>query len=169
MKILLLLLSLTLCSFAGDRVTFSNKRYSFEFPQGWTKAKAPNPKADFARESPDKGAVLAVSTSAIPEGKSADLDAIAKSSAESTAKALKFKEEGTISEGMLDGCATRFVTLIPKTVGKEGGIGVFTIFINTKTDLITIQATMALPMDETTRKACLGIVQSFKREDPVEK
>lgn len=161
MKALLLSLALAVTSHAAERLKCADGRYSFEFPAKWVKTKSPTPNADFARESPDKGAIVSINTDAIPEGRAADLDAISKSSAGSLAKAIGFDGEGTVSSGELDGCDARFITLIPE----KGELGIVAVFIDGREDLIRFQATVALPMKEETRAACLAIVQSFERED----
>ncbi|MBK1825763.1 hypothetical protein [Haloferula rosea] len=161
MKALFISLALIMSCHADERVKCADGRYSFEFPAKWVKAKSPTPKADFARESPDKGTIISINTDAIPEGRSPDLDAIAKSSAQAMAKAIGFKGEGTASPGKLDGCDARFVTLIPE----EGQLGIVAVFIDGRKDLVRFQATIALPLDEKTKDACLAIVQSFRRED----
>jgi hypothetical protein len=162
MKSLLFSLVLAVTCQAADRVKCADGRYSFEFPAGWVKTKSPTAGADFARESPDKGAIVSINTTAIPEGSAPDLDATSKAGAAAMAKAIGFEQEGTVSSGKLDGCEARFISLIPE----EGQIGIVAVFIDGKKDLVSFQATMALPMKEETRTACLAIVQSFKREDP---
>lgn len=164
MKSLLLTLALAVTCHAADRVKCADGRYSFEFPAKWVKTKSPTPNADFARESPDKATIVSINTDAIPEGQAPDLDAIAKHSAGSLAKAIGFKGEGTVSPGKLDGCDARFVSLIPE----EGELGIVAVFIDGRKDLVRFQATIALPMDVETKDACLAIVQSFKREDAKE-
>lgn len=161
MKALFLTLVLAITCQAAERVKCADGRYSFESPAKWVKTKSPTPNADFARESPDKGAIVSINTDAIPKGQAADLDAIAKSSAGSLAKAIGFDGEGTVSTGELDGCDARFITLIPE----KGQLGIVAVFIDARKDLVRFQATVALPMTEETRAACLAIVQSFKRED----
>ena len=165
MKAILLTLALALSCHAAERLKCAEGRYSFEFPAGWVKTKSPTPNAEFARESPDKGAIVSINTNKMEEGQAPDLDATAKTGAAAMAKAIQFDQEGTISSGQLDGCDARFISLIPE----EGQIGIVAVFIDGKKDLVRFQATIALPMTEETRAACLGIVQSFKREKPEEK
>ena len=165
MKAIFLTLALALTCHAADRVKCADGRYSFEFPAKWMKTKSPTAGADFARESPDKGAIVSINTTAIPKGSAPDLDATAKAGAAAMAKAIGFNQEGTVSSGKLDGCDARFISLIPK----EGQLGIVAVFIDGKKDLVRFQATMALPMNEETRAACLAIVQSFKREEAEEK
>lgn len=160
MKAILLSLGLALASHAAERLSCADGRYSFEFPAGWVKTKSPTPGAEFARESPDKGAIVSINTDAMPKGQAPDLDATAKAGAAAMAKAIGFEKDGTISSGQLDGCQARFITLIPE----KGDIGIVAVFINGRNDLVRFQAMMALPMTKETRAACLGIVQSFKRE-----
>ncbi len=164
MKTLLLLLALALPSLAGDRVAFADDAYSLEFAQGWTKAKAPTADAEFARESPDKAVIIAVNCDDIPEGAEADLDAMAKASAESYAKGIRFKGEAMISDGTLDGCKARFITLAPQNAD-EAPIGMFAVFVDAGEHLVRITATMNPQLDKETKDACLAIVKSFRRED----
>ena len=149
---------------AGDRVLFADRTYSLEFPDDWKKAASPDGDAEFSRQSADEAVLLTVRRTKIPAGASADLDGMAKSSAESFAKAVGFTGEATISEGTLDGCEARFITLMPQKK-EEGGIGVFAVFIDTKTDLVTLRATMIPSVPEATRKTCIEIVKSFRKED----
>lgn len=149
---------------AGDRVKFSDDLYSLEFPQGWTKTKAPSADAEFARESPDKAVIIAVNCDKIPEGAKADLDGMAKASAESYAKAIKFKGEAMVSDGELDGCKAKFITLAPQKE-EEGPLAMFAVFVDARKHLIRVTATMTPQLDEKTRNACVGIVKSFRRED----
>ena len=160
MKAILLTLALAISCHGAERLKCADGRYSFEFPAGWLKTKSPTANADFARESPDKGAIVSINTNKMPEGQAPDLDATAKTGAVAMAKAIGFDKEGTISSGQLDGCEARFISLIPE----DGQIGIVAVFIDGKKDLVRFQATMALPMTEETRTACLNIVQSFKRE-----
>ncbi|MCU0797416.1 MAG: hypothetical protein MUF31_15965 [Akkermansiaceae bacterium] len=164
MKSVILALLLALPLAAEDRVFFAEKAYSLEFPADWKKAASPEGEAEFSRQSADESVLLTVRRTKIPAGASADLAGMAKSSAESFAKAIGFKGEATISEGTLDGCDARFITLMPQKE-EEGEIGVFAVFIDTKTDLVTLRATMAPGLPEATRKACIEIVKSFRREE----
>lgn len=164
MKTLALLCALTLSAFAGDRVEFSDDKYSLEFPQGWKKAKAPTPDAEFARQSEDETVIVSVNCNPIPDGAEADLDAMAKATAESYAKVIGFKGEAQLSEGTLDGCKARFITMAPQKE-EEGSLGMFVVLVDSKKHLIRIVATMAPQLDEETREGCLGIVKSFRRED----
>lgn len=161
MKTLALLLLLSLAAAAGDRVKFADDLYSVEFPQGWKKTQAPNATSEFARANKDETLMIAVSSSAIPAGSAVDLDTTAQDASAKLAKAFKFEGDGTISEGTLDGCKTRFVTLVPE----KGELGVFAVFIDARKHLVTVQATMVLPMTKDDRDACLAILQSFRRED----
>lgn len=158
-----LILSVTRPLRADDRVLFADRTYSLEFPADWKKAASPEGDAEFSRQSADEAVLLTVRRTRIPAGASADLNGMAKSSAESFAKAVGFKGEATISEGTLDGCEARFITLMPQKK-EEGEIGVFAVFIDTKTDLVTLRATMIPSAPEATRKTCLEIVKSFRRE-----
>ena len=165
MKFFLFLLALALPLTAGDRVRFADKLYSLEFPEDWKKADSPEGDAEFSRQSRDGGVVLTVRRTRIPDGATADLAGMARASAESFAKAVGFKGEISISDGTLDGCEARFITLMPQKE-EEGEIGVFAVFIDTGKDLVTLRATMDPAVAEETRKACIGIVKSFRREDP---
>ena len=105
--------------------------------------------------------MIAVSTSAIPKGSEVDLDRTAQDASGKLARAFNLKGGGTISEGQLDGCKTRFVTMIPE----EGELGMFAVFIAAREHLVTVQATLVLPLTGDGRDACLGILRSFRRED----
>lgn len=164
-KVIVLLLALGMAALAGDRVEFSEGAYSLEFPQGWKKAKAPAADAEFARESPDEGVLVAVQCDKIPEGAAADLDGMAKTAAESYAKAIQFKGEVLVSDGELDGCRAKFLTLAPQKE-EDGPIGMFAVFVDARKHFIRITATMMPELDKETRDACLGIVKSFRREEP---
>lgn len=146
---------------AGERVTFRDNAYSFEFPQGWVKTRSPTPDADFARKSPDESAVISVHADPIPENARPDLDASAETGAKAYAEAIGFEDEVLVSEGALDGCASRFLTLIPE----DGQLGIVAVMIDAEDHLVRFQATMTLPLDPDTRDACLKIVQSFRREN----
>jgi hypothetical protein len=148
--------------YAGERVTFRDDAYSFEFPQGWVKTRSPTPGADFARKSPDETAIISVHADPIPEDARADLDASAETGAKAYAEAIGFEDEALVSEGALDGCASRFLTLIPE----DGQLGIVAVMIDAEDHLVRLQATMTLPLDPETRDACLKIVQSFRRENP---
>lgn len=163
MRIVACLLSLSLSVFAGDRVKFGENAYSLEFPQGWMKTEAPMADAEFARESPDKAVVITVNCDAIPEGAAADLDATAKTAATTFAKAIQFKGEAKISDGALDGCDAKFITLAPQNA-EEGPIAMFIVAIDAKSHLVRVMATMSPQLEKETKDACLGIVKSFRRE-----
>jgi len=167
MKTLVLLLASCLAVTAGDRVKFVDDRYSLEFPQGWKKTQAPNASSEFARANKDETVMVAVSSQAIPAGAEVALGNTARDAAAKLAEAFKIEGEGTISEGVLDGCETRFVAMVPE----KGELGAFAVFIDARRHLVTVQATMVLPMAEGDRDACLAILQSFRREDakPAEK
>ena len=140
---------------AGDRVTFSDGAYSLEFPQGWEKSKAPTPDAEFARESPDGAVIISVNC---------DVRSIAKSSPKSYAQPIRFKGEAMISDGELDGCRAKFITLAPQEED-EGPIAMFAVFVDARKHLVRITATMSPQLGKETKDACLGIVKSFRRED----
>lgn len=163
MKWIAVIIALLAPCFAGDRVAFSGKLYSLEFPQGWKKAEAPMAGAEFARESPDQSVLIAVQCDKIPEGAAADLEGMAKTGAETYAKAIGFKGEAMVSDGTLDGCKAKFITLAPQNA-EEGPIGMFAVFVDAKTHFIRITASMTPELDKETREACLAIVKSFRRE-----
>lgn len=164
MKRMLLLLATVAPCLAGDRVEFGGERYSLEFPQGWTKTEGPGADAELTRQSPAKDVMITVHADAIPEGTVADLDATAKTSAKSYAKAIRFEGKPRISDGTLDGRDAKFITLMPQDAD-EGPLAMFAVFIDTKNHLVRITATMQTQVDQETRDACLGIVKSFRRED----
>ncbi|MCH7224995.1 hypothetical protein [Haloferula sp. A504] len=164
MKWPILLLALLAPALANDRVTFAGDAYSLAFPQGWTKTKAPSADAEFARESPDKAVIISVNCDAVPEGASADLDATGKASAKSYAAAIQFKGEARLSDGALDGCDAKFLTLAPQNA-EEGSIAMFAVFVDTKEHLVRIVSTMNPQLADETREACLAIVKSFRREE----
>lgn len=163
-KLLLLLLTLPLAALAGDRVTFSDDTYSLEFPQGWSKAKAPMSGAEFARKNEAESVILAVQSDAIPEGSAADLDAMVEKATKTYAQAIQFKGEAMVSDGTLDSCQAKFITLAPQNED-EGEIGMFAILIDAKQHFIRITATMSPQLDKPTRDECLEIVRSFRREN----
>ena len=167
MKIFFLLPALALTALAGDRVAFSDDRYSLEFPQGWGKAKAPAADAEFARESPDKSVIISVNCDDIPDGAAADLVATSKAFAKSYAAAIRFTGEARVSDGALDGCDAKFVTLAPQNAD-EGSIALFAVLVDTRKHLIRIVATMNPGLDDETREACLAIVKSFRRGEPAD-
>jgi hypothetical protein len=163
MKWIVALFALALPAIAGDRTDFAGGGYSLEFPAGWEKADGPGGKAELTRESPDKDVLLVVHADAIPDGAAADLDATVKSSVEGFAKAVGFKGEPRVSDGMLDGCKAKFVSLMPKTA-EEGPLAMFAVFIDTGKHLVRLTATMQTQAKQETRDACLAIVKSFRRE-----
>ena len=164
MKTLVLLLALAIPALAGDRVNFADDAYSLEFPQGWKKAQSPTPSAEFARGNPDGSVIIAVQCDKIPDGAAADLEGMAKTAAESYAKAIQFKGEALVSDGELDGCKAKFITLAPQKE-EEGPIGMFAVFVDARKHFIRITATMTPQLDKETRDACLGVVKSFRREE----
>ncbi|GAA5479600.1 PsbP-related protein [Haloferula helveola] len=161
-----LLLALPLL--AGDRVKFSDDAYSLEFPQGWKKAKSPTPDAEFARQSADETVIVSVNCSKIPAGAEADLDAMGKATAKNYAEVIQFKGEAKMSDGTLDGCKAKFITMAPQNE-EEGQLGMFVILIDSREHLVRVIATMAPQLTNETREACLGVVKSFRREDTDEK
>lgn len=163
MKWLLLSLAMLAPSLAGDRVGFADDLYSLEFPQGWEKADAPMTGAEFARKSPDEAVILAVQSDKIPDGAAADLEGMAKTGAETYAKAIGFKGEAKVSDGELDGCKAKFITLAPQNED-EGPIAMVAVLVDARKHFIRITATMTPQLEKETRDACLAIVKSFRRQ-----
>lgn len=167
MKTLVLWIALALVAHAGPRMKFSDDHYSIAFPDGWKKTEAPNEKAVLPRENADGSAIFAINLLPVPKDAKPDLDGTTKDIAGQLAKALGLKGDPEIQEGELDGLPARFVTMVPDQKKEDAAkLGMFLVLIAGKSEVITLQATVAVPASEETREACLSIIQSFKREDP---
>jgi hypothetical protein len=177
MKLALLLWSALTVTLLAERAKFDDGKYSLDFPDGW---KAPEgeiekPAPLILRQNADGTALFAVNKIPVPEGAQVDLDATAKTIAESHQKDLKLEKAPEPGEGEIDGLPARFITVVPPTAPapKEGEadedapppIAYFIVLVDTGKGILTLQATLAMPAAKETREAALAIIQSFKRED----
>jgi hypothetical protein len=159
----------------AERVKFADDRFSIEFPDGWKKtAPGGDPAPLVLRQNDDGTALFAVSRLAVPEGAKVDLDATARTIANSHKDDLKLDKVPEAGAGEIDGLPARFLTIAPpKPAAPEEGadpgeealqVAYFIVLVDTRKGVMILQATLALPAAKETREAALAIIQSFKRE-----
>lgn len=165
---LLLGLLLVLPCHAG-REKIGNDKYSLEFPADWKKPSGDAGSVLIVRENPTGAAMFAVSRMAVAAGGKADLTATAKTVTAGYKKDMGLKEDPKIEPGEVDGLEARFVVISNPTPPKKDGAevpatAVYLVFVDAKTEVLILQATLTLPAEKKTSEACLAIIQSFKRE-----
>jgi hypothetical protein len=173
MRLTLLLSLLMLLPCQAGREKFAKDKYSLNFPADWKKPAEDAGEALIPRQNKDGTALFVVTKLKVAEGAKADLDATAKAIAADYKKDMKLKEDPKVEPGEVDGLKSRFVVISsPKPEKKDGeeaakdeGIAVFLVLIDAKTEVIILQATLAKPVVKATSEACLGIIESFKREE----
>jgi len=159
----------------AERVKFADDQFSIEFPDGWKKTEPDGKPAPLVlRQNADGTALFAVSRLPVPEGAKVDLDATAKTIANSHKEDLKLDKVPEAGEGEIDGLPARFLTIAPPkpAAPKEGAepeeealqVAYFIVLVDTRKGVMILQATLALPAARETRDAALAIIQSFKRE-----
>jgi hypothetical protein len=167
---IVLLLGLLPC--AAEREKFADERFSLEFPEGWRKpAQAGEPAPLLVRENKTGTALFAVTRMEIPAGSKVDLDATAKTIAESYQKDLKMEKAAEAAEGEVDGLSARFLTIIPppaaegESVTDAARAAYYLVLVDSRKELLILQATLALPAPKDLREETLAIIMSFKREE----
>lgn len=161
-------LLLAMACHAG-REKFAKDKYSLEFPDDWKKPTGDTGAALIVRENKDGTALFAVSKLSVKDGAKADLDATAKSVTAGYKKDLKLKDDPKVEPGEVDGLDARFVVVAPPKqdppqADQEPATAVYLVLIDAKTEVLILQATVAMPVNKKTSDACLAIIQSFRRE-----
>lgn len=169
---ILLFLTLSLVPCLAGRDKFADDRFSLEFPDDWKKpAEVPEPSPLLLRENKAGTALFAVNSLPVPENLKADLDGTAKAIAETYKKDFKMEKAVEADEGEIDGLPARFLTIIPPKPGEDEEAeaaplaAYFLVLVDTRKEVLILQATLALPTTKELREQALAIIMSFKRED----
>lgn len=161
--------SLLVLPCAAERVKFAKDKYSLDIPAAWKKPDGDTGKALMVRQNKDGTALFAVSSLEVKEGTKADLDATTKGLTANYKKDMGLDEDPKIETGEVDGLDARFVVVAtPKAKQKPDAETpstlVYLVVVDAKTEVLILQATLAMPVAKETGEACLAIIQSFKRE-----